>query len=81
MRNRFWKWYWLIWFLVSLLGFGIAEGVAIFNDEPGDTLTEVSVEEIWTAIGPELTVFSLGSLLFGGGAWLIYHFVRRIKDN
>jgi hypothetical protein len=74
-----WKWYWLVWFLVALMGFLVPEGIAIFNGTPGDTLTEVSVEEVWSLIGPELTVFALGSLLFGGGGWLIYHFVRRIK--
>lgn len=55
---------WRIWFVLSLTSFAVMEGIAIFNGEPGDTLSEY----VWT-YG---TAFR--GILAGLLVWLALHF-------
>jgi len=51
--------YWVIW----ALAFVVLEGIALFNDEPNDTLTGT------------ITTHVPGWLLFMGIGWLGWHFI------
>ena len=62
-----WPWIWL-----SLLAFfGIAEGIALFNDKGGDTLTE----QVQYVGGFQPWLLVIACVAFA--AWLIDHFVGR----
>jgi hypothetical protein len=69
---------WLVWFLVFVVGglvyFGVAEGLALHNDSPGGTLTEV----IRSMNLPIVVWFAIGGLIVGIVFWLVPHLANRL---
>ena len=64
-----WNWYWLVWFSVALLAFGVPEAIAIRRKEKGDTLSESVWALLRTGWRVPFTILFLGTF-----CWLIAHF-------
>lgn len=69
-----WTIAWLCWLLVTVIGFAVIEGIAVFNDHGGDTLTEhiqwiAGQSPVWTG------VVGLGIAAFF--AWFMSHLFGR----
>ncbi len=72
-----WSWLWIVW----LLSFAVIEGIALFNGEKDDTLSEHVWK--WFAIGrngedrPKVTgsVRARRFILLAFMAWLLVHFI------
>jgi hypothetical protein len=59
------RWAWITWLIVTLASFGVLEAVALFNDDPSDTLSAVIV---WLPVGGIPVAF---------GLWFAAHFAKR----
>jgi hypothetical protein len=67
------KWMWLAWGCFSVLSFLVLEGIALWNGNPDDTLTQTLR---WTVPG---WVFFTVIGAFGG--WFIHHFLTTYLNN
>ncbi|MCJ7510790.1 MAG: hypothetical protein MUP14_07890 [Dehalococcoidia bacterium] len=68
---------WLVFGLYILGGivyFGVAEGMAIHNRTPGDTLTEV----LRALNLPVVAYFGLGGVILGVVAWAVPHLANKL---
>jgi hypothetical protein len=69
---------WLVWLVVFVVGgliyFGVAEGLALHNKAPGDTLTEV----VRSLNLPIVVWFGLAGLIIGVLVWLAPHLANKL---
>lgn len=72
-----WVIYMFLGFVVGIAWFGVAEGIAIVNNRPGDTLTEVVRSLNVPAVVWFLSAGLILGLLGGLFAWLVPHFIGR----
>jgi hypothetical protein len=71
-----WRTYWLmVTFLVIFVLFAIPEAVAIFNDEAGDTYSEVLSYYFQDIIPAGKWIFAIGMTVFF--LWFVPHIVLR----
>lgn len=62
-----WGWVWLMW----MVYFALAEGIALFNHRPGDTFSA----HVWWWMGAGWSWQRVIVAVFL--AWLAYHFVKQ----
>lgn len=65
-----WNWFWLAWFIIMLTSFAIAEAIAVYNKEPGDTLSE----SVWQLLKTRFR-YPFAILFIGVTGWLFIHFL------